>query len=228
MKKVYGNVQLDGTEVNYEIRFSHLAKRGSIRVREEGIIVTIPKYSAIKTAKEFIFEHKDWILKYLKKAEVVKKREPELFGNKVEVIINKHKVTEKYLNFTFKDYKLTVDCPEDTSLNNNELFETWLKAYAKRVLPKRVAALAEVHNLKFNRVVVKEHKSKWGSCSSKKNINLNYKLCKLDKILIDYIIIHELAHLVELNHSLKFWKVVEKMMPDYKLHEKAIRKIKLI
>ena len=67
----------------------------------------------------------------------------------------------------------------------------------------------------YKAIKIKNQKTRWGSCSRNKNLNFNYKLIFLPKKQQDYIIIHELCHLKEFNHSRKFWSLVEKIMPDY-------------
>lgn len=70
----------------------------------------------------------------------------------------------------------------------------------------------------FNRVAIRNQKTCWGSCTSKKNLNFSYKLIFLPPHLMDYIIVHELCHLEELNHGKKFWSLVEKVLPEYRTH----------
>jgi predicted metal-dependent hydrolase len=84
-------------------------------------------------------------------------------------------------------------------------------------IEQRVRALNDQHfKKKVNKVTMKYNLSNWGSCSDKGNINLSTCLLFADVEVIDYVIIHELAHLIEMNHSPRFWKLVEKAMPDYK------------
>jgi len=78
-------------------------------------------------------------------------------------------------------------------------------------------------NKKINKIFFKNHKSKWGSCSSNNNINISTRLLFAPEPVMDYVCIHELAHLVEKNHSGKFWNLVEKAMPDYKDKIKWLR-----
>ncbi len=87
---------------------------------------------------------------------------------------------------------------------------------SEEILKNRVAQLAHEHGFLYNRVVIKDTRTRWGSCSSKKNINLHYKLIFLDDTLRDYVIVHELCHLREMNHSKFFWKEVENIIPDYR------------
>ncbi|MBU4082699.1 M48 family metallopeptidase [Patescibacteria group bacterium] len=79
----------------------------------------------------------------------------------------------------------------------------------------RVALYNEIYNFNFNRISVKNQKTRWGSCSEKGNLNFNYRIVLLPIEMADYIIVHELCHLGELNHSPKFWNLVAKTMPNY-------------
>jgi len=94
-------------------------------------------------------------------------------------------------------------------------------------ITKRVEKYSKIYKLKFNKIVIKNQKTKWGSCSKKKNLNFNYKLLFLPKKLADYIIVHELCHLQEMNHSYKFWKLVGKAFPSYKEVRKELKKVSL-
>lgn len=98
-----------------------------------------------------------------------------------------------------------------------------LKEFATKHLERRVAHWSEVTNLSYNRLRVKDLKSKWGSCSGLRNINLNWQLIFLEEELIDYVIVHEFMHLLEMNHSPQFWAQVGKFDPKYKLHRKQLK-----
>ncbi len=91
-----------------------------------------------------------------------------------------------------------------------------IRKFSEMYLASRVEHWAQVTGLSFNHLRVKDLKSKWGSCSSLRNINLNWQLVLLSEHLIDYVIVHELMHLRELNHSPRFWNWVGKYFPEYK------------
>ncbi len=80
------------------------------------------------------------------------------------------------------------------------------------------------YNLKYQNIRIKNHSSRWGSCSAKGNLNFNYKLLDIPQELADYIVVHELCHLKELNHSKNFWDLVAKTIPDYKLRRQKLKK----
>lgn len=99
------------------------------------------------------------------------------------------------------------------------------KEKARRVILERLEYFAPLCGVEFKRVAIRDTKRNWGSCSSLGNLNFNYKLLFLPDCLRDYVVVHELCHLKELNHSPKFWSEVEKILPDYKLLKKHLRLI---
>lgn len=98
---------------------------------------------------------------------------------------------------------------------------------AKKVITSRVKELAEKLDFKYNRISIKDMKSRWGSCSADRNLNFNFRLNYLPTELMDYVIIHEFCHLKEMNHGENFWKLVELYCPDYILKRRALKKYTL-
>lgn len=105
---------------------------------------------------------------------------------------------------------------EDPSL----LADQWLKERSKEIIPAAVKEWAAKMGVEYNNLVIKDQKTVWGSCSDKKNLNFTYRLVKLPKVVMDYLIVHELAHLVHMNHGEDYWKLVESLSPDYNKHRK--------
>lgn len=89
------------------------------------------------------------------------------------------------------------------------------KEEAMRLVEKRVKFFSKKYNFSFSKIFIKNQKTRWGSCTKNKNLNINYKIIFLPKKQQDYIIVHELCHLREFNHSRKFWSLVEKLLPNY-------------
>lgn len=96
------------------------------------------------------------------------------------------------------------------------------RAEAEQLLPQRLNDLSKQHMLPYKSVSIRHLKTRWGSCSSKHDITLNYYLMQLPWDLIDYVLVHELTHTKHLNHSAAFWQSVEAILPDYKLRRKRL------
>ena len=102
-----------------------------------------------------------------------------------------------------------------------------LRAEAKGYIPERVKVLADQHGFDYSGVRIKNMTSRWGSCSSKKNLNFSLHLMRLDSVYIDYVILHELAHTVEMNHGPNFWELLESVCPGAKKIDREMRQFGL-
>lgn len=99
-----------------------------------------------------------------------------------------------------------------------------LRALARTYLTAKTEEYSQIMGLKFGRITITGAKTRFGSCSSKGNISYSYRLMLYPEAAIDYVVVHELAHLVEMNHSRRFYAIVEKVLPDYKERVKLLKK----
>lgn len=99
------------------------------------------------------------------------------------------------------------------------------KELARGIITERVMHWNQFYSFSYGRIAIKNTRRSWGSCSEKKNLNFSYRIVFLPEALMDYIIIHELCHLAELNHSPAFWQQVAKTLPEYKAHRAHLRRI---
>lgn len=105
-----------------------------------------------------------------------------------------------------------------------DMVRLWMHSDGGKIFRQKLNDFAEQMNVHFNMVRIKNVKTIWGSCSSKKNLNFNFKLFFLPEALIDYVFVHELAHLKHMNHSKAFWSEVEKQIPDYKKRREELKR----
>lgn len=96
---------------------------------------------------------------------------------------------------------------------------------ARIFVENKISYFNKFYNFEINRVAIKNTSTRWGSCSSKRNLNFNYKIIYLKKELADYLIVHELCHLKEFNHSKKFWELVSKTIPNYVKINRELKRI---
>lgn len=110
--------------------------------------------------------------------------------------------------------------------NPSALVTQWLRDKAAEVLPQKTKEWAEKIGVEYNRVVLKDQRTLWASCSSQKNINYSYRIIKMPPVVQDYLVIHELCHLRFMNHGQEYWQLVGEFSPDYKLHRRWLNEHK--
>jgi len=98
-----------------------------------------------------------------------------------------------------------------------------LPKLAKQIIPKKVAYYARLMGVTYGRISIRNQKTRWGSCSREGNLNFNCLLMMAPPEVLDYVVVHELSHRLEMNHSSKFWVQVEKMLPDYRKPRKWLK-----
>ena len=135
---------------------------------------------------------------------------------RIAEVISKHqKWIEKHLA------KHSARLERDNALTDERIAE--LKKLAKTILPLKAARFAKIMGLKYGRITITSAKKRFGSCSSKGNIAFSYLLMLYPEEAIDYVVVHELAHLVEMNHSKRFYALIEQVLPDYKARIKLLK-----
>ncbi len=206
---------------NIEYVVNQNARSLRIRITPEGLRVTIPKASHKENALRFIQQNADKIK--LKQNKLQAQNEKiKLEYNKAiksfnfEFIIKEAEVDKIF--FRRKGAYLTVECPLNYALNHPDHrtiiwkgISHFLRMDAKSILPEKTLYLAQTYGFVFKDVKIQSSKSRWGSCSAEKNINLSLYLLLLPEHLIDYVILHELCHTIELNHSSKFWDLMNQV-----------------
>lgn len=187
---------------------------------------------------QFIKKNENWILRHLEKLQQRKAQRliPEyktgitipFFGEQYPLTISASPLAKiprlYFIKNTFEAVTLQNLTEKQQQTQLRKVFKDWYLRNTKEKLSQRIAFWAEKMHVTYNNVRIKDVTSHWGSCSSKKNLNFNYRIAMLPMAGIDYIIIHELSHLTEMNHSPRFWKIVEKYMPDYKKIRAELKK----
>ena len=117
--------------------------------------------------------------------------------------------------------KLEAARPKAAPLNPGEL--QVLADEALRVIPERVRFYAPVVGVTYGRITIRNQRTRWGSCSAKGSLNFNWRLILAPEKVLEYVVVHELAHRKEMNHSHAFYRVVEDAMPDYRIYQRCLK-----
>ena len=213
-------------------------KRKSIKVTispQNDIIIKTPPFIEEKDIENFLDENKKWLNKSLQRNKNLKKRDRPLtfkqsdtcyyLGKKYTLQIEESKKWKIRLDNNFLYIKTPT--PNETDSIREKLID-WYKKRAKEVISDRTFIHAEKMSLSYNQIRIKNTKTRWGSCSSKKNLNFNWKLIMTPMEVLDYIVIHELSHLTHMDHSKKFWHLVEQHCENYKDHVKWLKEHHLL
>lgn len=193
---------------------------------DKTVLVTIPRHGTRKFAREFVASRKNWLEKQWRILEA-RRAPPQVLRPGMEILLGGRPVALE-LRRNGEDWELQCG-PErapvrDPDGNLRPALENHLRSAARIQLARRVRELAQAHPSEVKHVVVRNQKSRWGSCSRKGTLSLNWRLIQLPDSVRDYIIIHELMHLRELNHSPRFWQEVEKACPDYRAAEDWLKR----
>lgn len=229
-------LKIQDREVPYKISKSTRAKHISLRISQDGVLsITVPKWVRDHRGLQFAEQKSDWILKHLQKIQVNSPQKIQdgstlpLFGkDNLALTITTHKKKRTTFSFIHPNTPLTL--PQlhiqlsTEQASPKEALQKALNSFyletARTHLSARTEHFAGLLNLPYNQIRLKDTKSRWGSCSAKKNLNYNYRIILAPKPVIDYLVVHEVCHLMHLDHSQKFWDLVEFLMPDYSIHKK--------
>ncbi|HMP84085.1 MAG TPA: SprT family zinc-dependent metalloprotease [Verrucomicrobiota bacterium] len=202
------------------------ARRYVLRARPDGSArLTIPRGGSAMEARRFAERHRDWLERQFQRLAASPRRpkkwlvETEILFRgetvKIEVGVNGESDMIRFGSETIK-----VSIP---AADLRPAIETHLWRLAAKELPPRVHDYAALHQLPVRRVTVRNQRSRWGSCSRRGTISLNWRLIQSPPHVRDYIILHELCHLREMNHSHRFWREVERVCPGYETAERWLK-----
>ena len=225
-------------EIEIKFRKSKRAKNIAIRIKPiDGVIVTVPRLSTIKNAENFVYQKLSWIKKNLIKIQKLQKAPTVFYSNKDYFTkFHKFRISQSGDKFFINKTRESIiaNFPNNTAFKlpeiQNQIRDLLIEVFreeAKSYLPERTHLLASQKELQFQKVTIRNTKTRWGSCSFKNNISLSLHLMRLPNELIDYVILHELAHTLIKNHSSDFWNTLEAICPNSKVLDKKLKSYNL-
>ncbi|MBS5645224.1 MAG: M48 family metallopeptidase [Clostridiales bacterium] len=202
-------------KISYSIHRSY-RKTIAITITPEGeVLVKAPKRLPKAFIEGFVSSKADWIADALEKRKKLEEQKKSFRLESICFLGGEYPVrigpAGSAVRFTGKYFQVPKG-PKEEQMRQVTL---WMKAQAKEIFSARVELYAKEMNVRPKAVKVSSAKTRWGSYSSKGNVNLNWKLLFAPGQAVDYVVVHELAHAIEMNHGPQFWRIVAQVMPDY-------------
>jgi len=204
---------IDGTPVDIRFRRNPRARRLILRMSEDGVTVTLPPGSSEQTGLEFALRHAGWIRRQLAGRPAPRPMTP---GNRVPVRGIPHLIEQAAARrggvHVIEDAEPRLVVAADAPHIARRVGD-WLKAEARRDLNMASGAYAEAMGTRYRRLSLRDQASRWGSCSSNGHLSYSWRLILAPAFVLDYVAAHEVAHLIEMNHSSRFWSLVRAHAP---------------
>lgn len=196
-------------------------------VKPDGsLIVRVPLRTSERSIQEFIHKNANWVEKKQAEALAALPLAPKQYapGERFLYLGNSYSleiVEGQRKSLLLEDnFKLAQSVQGDPG----PVFECWYREQAKRILPERVDFYACQYGFQYKKIGITSARTRWGSCSASGSLNFSWRLILAPVEAVDYVVVHELVHTVVHNHSARFWKKVEEILPDYRERRKWLRK----
>ncbi len=214
---------MDGFEFPVEVIRTDRKRSASIYLEGDGVKVRVPKSLPDSCVRDLIARKSPWIKRKLKDAELKAPPKPKEFvsGETFSYLGRNYRL--KILSGDAPSLKLIGGYLEVSILGSSKtqeeeirsLLVDWYRIHARERLEEKTRRYARILQVEPNCVSVKDYKSRWGSCSTTGDIYYNWRIVMAPHRIVDYVVVHELCHLLEHNHSPAYWRHVERIIPDF-------------
>ena len=204
-----------------------------IKVSTAGVEVVAPAGAEASRAGQFVRQNSRWVLSqldFIKRASNLRVKpkptgpESILFRGKTTPVKFVHEQSaRRHALVTVVNNRIVVRVPDQHEVDVGAALESWLRKEAKAAIAERLRVRGKEMRQYPGRVYVMGQRTKWGGCSRRRNLSFNWRLVMAVPEVLDYIVVHELAHLAEPYHSTKFWLIVRSYCPDYARHRRWLR-----
>lgn len=216
-----------GETIAYQLE-RRIRRTVGLKITQDGLVVHAPKRIAQYQLETILQQKSGWILKKLQSLQQqqlppLQWQDGEqllLLGSQVTLTI-KHDARSRAVSHSPGVLELALPTPEKTAVSRKVL--QWYKKQALDDFGRRLEIFSAKLGVPVPKLLISSARTRWGSCNSKREVRLNWRLLQAPPHLINYVICHELAHLKEMNHSARFWAVVASIYPDYKSAEKELK-----
>lgn len=206
------------------------SKRKTISIEvtaEAAVVVRAPQRASRRLIDGFVDEKREWILRCQRQSlEKLRRRQRFAIADGSRLLFLGEEYPVSLLPGTAPSFDGSrFHLPEGGQEQIKRAAVAVYRALAKRVIPARVQEISRRTGLAASAVKINGAAKRWGSCSGTNSLNFSWRLVLAPPAAVDYVVVHELAHTLYHNHSTSFWKLVEKILPDYRLREEALRQL---
>ena len=224
-------IELEGQRIDYRIRISPLAKRCKIRVSLDGVEVVLPCRVSLKRAVSMLREHGAWVVRQVEhqqhrvaaSAALLPENTILLRGEPTQVEIIRTTSAGGLAQVDHRDGRWRVRLLVQRAADPTKVLETWLRHQARQDIEARLAHRCVEMRQQPRCIYIRDQRTRWGACSRLGNLSFNWRLVMAPPAVLDYVVVHELAHLAEPNHSPRFWLLVAAFCPEFKRHKAWLR-----
>lgn len=215
------SIQLAGKSITYTLKRSSKRRSIGLRIDDRGLTVNMPLRASEKWLSTVLNEKADWVIEKLGNWQA-KKIEKQLWQEGEKIAFRGESITLRIIPSLFNTppqlrgeqlYLHVTDITNEVKIEKIVL--KWYREEAERVFQECVSHYSPLMSVAPKQIKLTSARTQWGSCTTRGVVRLNWQLVKMPLHLIDYVVVHELAHLIEMNHSAAFWRVVESACPDY-------------
>jgi predicted metal-dependent hydrolase len=210
----------DGKAIVYTIKPSARARRARVVVGTGGVELVVPARADLAAARAFLRNQADWVLRHIAKRDAIADAQTPLSVNTIlwrgTTTPVRLRLAERTVDIRHIGDVILIDARSSTAAQ--AALTRWIQRQAVKVISEAVNAFAAHMGVRPGRITLRDQQSRWGSCSARRTVSFNWRLIHAPPGVLDYVVIHELAHLIEFNHSKRFWALVETHCPDYRAH----------
>jgi hypothetical protein len=201
-------------QLDYHVVYSSRRKKLTITVeRDRSVVVKAPEGTSQQKIDQLVESRKQWLYEKIHYSPKYPSLDPpgkELVNGESLLYLGRQypiKLVDTVTKIQFSNNCFLV--PQQQYNQSREIFKDWYIQRAKENIPPRVDCYAQRLGVEYNQVKVINSKYRWGSCTPKNNLTFNWRLIKAPMFVIDYVVVHELAHLLEPNHTPRFWNIIK-------------------
>ncbi len=211
-------IRIGQIQVSYELIYTQRRSLGIIVERDQRVVVRAPVGMSQEHITKLLEKKKFWLyekVRHPKKYPLQAQRKEVVSGESLLYLGQHYPLELTDTEHLSLEFDAVFKLPKHLRSHAHQIFKHWYIRQARAVITPRVQKIAQALGVQYNKILISDLKYRWGSCTPNDNLNFNWRIVKAPVLVIDYIIAHELAHLLEANHTKHFWNIVSIQVPKY-------------